>query len=327
MLSHRSRFLKLQNTKNGCLRMKQSPVIFPLFGSNELARRIQTSCLYEMGQLSQHQFPDEESVIKIESNVMDRTVIFIASLDRPNNKILPLLLAAETARSLGASKVILIAPYLAYMRQDKIFEPGQGITSIYFAKLISRYFDELITIDPHLHRWHELNAIYDIPTHVLHATDSIAHWIYNDIKNPILSGPDAESLQWVQDIAQKADAPFLILKKNRRGDSNVEVSSPHMEQYRDNTPVLIDDIISTGMTMIDTIHHLQALNLSPPICIGVHAVFAEDAYQKLVASGVDKIITCNTIPHVSNGIDISNAIIDLLMTQSNLRRDNHWNEK
>ena len=292
--------------------MKQPPIVFSLCGCDALAKNIQEKCHYELGKIITHQFPDEETVIKIDSNVLERTTFFITSLDRPNTKLLPLLYAAETARSLGASKIVLIAPYLAYMRQDKVFEPGQGITSIYFAKLLSRYFDNLITIDPHLHRWHALSGIYDIPTQVLHATDNIAHWIIHHVNQPILIGPDAESMQWVKDIAQKAKAPFLILEKSRKGDSDVAVSIPNIERYRDFVPVLIDDIISTGMTMIDTIKHLQALKMSAPICISVHAVFAGNAYQKLLAMGVHKIITCNTIPHVSNGIDISNDLIKSL---------------
>lgn len=292
--------------------MKKQPIIFPLFGYDELANTIQNKCHYDHGTIILHQFPDEETLIKIDSDVRDRTTIFIGSLDWPNTKILPLIFAVETARSLGSSNIILVAPYLSYMRQDKVFEPGQGITSKYFAKLISRYFDGLITIDPHLHRWNKLSAIYEIPTHVLHATDKIAHWIHDNIKRPVLIGPDSESRQWVDDIAQKAKAPYLILEKKRKGDSSVEISMTNLEQYRDFTPVLIDDIISTGVTMIETIKQLRFLKMASPVCIGVHAVFAGDAYQTLLASGVDKIITCNTISHVSNGIDISDDIINIL---------------
>lgn len=291
--------------------MKQSPIIFS-FAHDELANIIQKKCQYELGKVAQHQFPDEETVIQIDSSVMGRDLIFITSLDRPNTKLVPLLFAAETARSLGAAKITLIAPYLAYMRQDKVFEPGQGITSKYFAKLISHYFDCLITIDPHLHRWHTLSAIYDIPTTVLHATDNIAQWIHQHIQKPILIGPDAESMQWVEDIARKAKAPFLILEKIRKGDERIEVSIPNIEKHQNCIPVLIDDIISTGMTMIGTVEHLKSLNMPSPICIGVHAVFAGDAYQKLLVSGIEKIITCNTIQHSSNCIDISTNIINLL---------------
>lgn len=106
---------------------------------------------------------------------------------------MPLIFAAKTARELKAKKITLIAPYLAYMRQDKQFHQGQGITSKYFAALISHYFDNLITIDPHLHRWHSLNDIYSIPTHVLHANDAIASWIIQHVTNPVLIGPDIES--------------------------------------------------------------------------------------------------------------------------------------
>lgn len=291
--------------------MKQSPIIFPL-AHDDLAKTIQRQCQYELGKIIQHQFPDEETLIHIDSNVAGRDLIFITSLDKPNTKLAPLLFAAETARSLGAAKITLIAPYLAYMRQDKVFEPGQGITSKYFAELISHYFDGLITIDPHLHRWHALNAIYDIPTTVLHATDNIAHWIHKHIQKPILIGPDTESMQWVEDIARKTKAPFLILEKIRKGDKRIEVSIPNIEKHRNCIPVLIDDIISTGMTLIGTVEHLKSLNMLAPICIGVHAVFAGDAYQKLSVSGVEKIITCNTIQHCSNGIDISSNIINFL---------------
>ena len=103
--------------------MKKSLIIFPLFKHNELANRINENGHYELGKLSFHEFPDEEILIKVDSNVKDRGVVLITSLDRPNTKILSLLFVAETLRSLGASKIILIAPYLAYMRQDKIFEP------------------------------------------------------------------------------------------------------------------------------------------------------------------------------------------------------------
>lgn len=294
--------------------MNQTPIIFPLFGYDDLANKICDELQYEIGKITQHQFPDEETVIQFDSEVAGRDLIFITSLDKPNSKLLPLLFAAETAGELGANKIILIAPYLAYMRQDKQFQPGQGITSKYFAKLISIYFDGLITIDPHLHRWHTLNDIYSIPTKILHATDSIALWIHKNIQNPVLIGPDVESTQWVEDIAKKSNSPFLILKKARRGDRSVEISIPNIERYRESTPILIDDIISTAMTMIGTVSHLQSLKMKPSICIGVHAIFAGDAYQDLLATQVEKIVTCNTIQHVSNDIDISNEIIRLLGT-------------
>lgn len=292
--------------------MSQTPIIFSLFGYDYFADKIHEKLNYEIGKMTQHQFPDEETVIQIDTDINDRDIIFIASLDKPNTKILPLIFAAQTARALGAKKIILIAPYLAYMRQDKQFEKGQGITSQYFAKLISTYFDHLITLDPHLHRWHALSDIYSIPTTLLHATQNIADWINQHIANPVLMGPDGESAQWVEEIAKKAKAPFLISQKIRAGDRSVEISIPNISTYQNATPVLIDDIISTAMTMIGTVKHLKSLKMNPAICIGVHAIFADNAYDDLLSSSVESILTCNTILHQSNVIDVSDNIIDAL---------------
>ena len=292
--------------------MKQKPIVFSLFGYDALAKSIQNRGQFELGAIKAHEFPDEETLIIIESDVRDRVVLLTAGLAQPNCKMLPLIFAAETARSLGASEIILIAPYLAYMRQDMVFEAGQGITSTYFAQLISHYFDGLITVDPHLHRWKTLSAIYDVPTQNIHATHSIANWIAEHINKPLLIGPDVESKQWIDDIAKKTCAPYLVLEKIRKGDSSVEITLPTIEQYLDFTPVLIDDIVSTGMTMIETIKQLRVLQMAQPICVGVHAIFAGDAYQTLLSYDVARVITCNTIPHISNGIDISGEITNAL---------------
>lgn len=295
--------------------MNKDPVIFPFFGYEDLAQKIHEKLNYEIGSVALHNFPDEETVIQINSDVTSRETIFITSLDRPNPKLLPLLFAANLARELGANKITLVTPYLAYMRQDRQFKVGQGITSKYFAKLISHYFDSLITIEPHLHRWRTLDDIYTIPTKVLHVTHDIAQWINQHLSNPILIGPDRESTQWVAEIAKESNAPFLILEKIRQGDRAVEISIPNIKKYQNSTPVLIDDIISSGVTMIKTVQQLQSFNMKAPVCIGVHAIFADNAYQDLLASGVEKIITCNTITHPSNGIDISDQILQHLMNR------------
>jgi ribose-phosphate pyrophosphokinase len=297
--------------------MKQPPVIFSLFASKLFANAIHQTLGYDIGEITLHQFPDEETVIKFDSLVEDRDIIFIAHIEKPNSKLLPLIFAAETARALGSKKIGLIAPYLPYMRQDKQFHSGESITSKYFAILISDYFDGLITIDPHLHRWHSLSDIYSIPAKALHATDSISNWIKINVPNPVLIGPDAESSQWVSEIALNIGAPFLILEKVRKGDNLVETSMPNVALYQNNTPILIDDIISTAATMIETVTHLQFLKMKAPVCIGVHALFSGNAYEDLLKAGANKIVTCNTITHPSNGIDMNELIIKSIDTLFN----------
>ena len=124
----------------------------------------------------------------------------------------------------------------------------------------------------------------------------------------MLIGPDSESEQWVTAVAADAGAPFVVLEKTRRGDRDVEVSIPEVGKWRDRTPVLVDDIISTARTMIEMVGRARAAGLKAPVCIGNHAVFADNAYAELKQAGAGEIVTCNTIGHDSNRIDVSGLI-------------------
>jgi ribose-phosphate pyrophosphokinase len=291
------------------------PVLFSLYNCGDTAQKLAEQLSYDIGIIQFHTFPDGETSVIIDSNVKARRVIFLATLDRPNDKVLPLFFASETAKMLGASEIGLIAPYLPYMREDKQFHPGEGITAQYFAQMVSNHFDWLMTIDPHLHRFSSLDKIYTIPSYVLHSANFIADWIRKNVQNPLLIGPDSESEQWVANIARTANASYIILNKTRKGDQHIEVSLPSLEAYKHKTPILVDDIISTGRTMIEPIQQLKKQGMKAPICIAVHALFANDAYENLFNAGADKVITCNTIQHVSNKIDLIHLISQTLNKQ------------
>jgi ribose-phosphate pyrophosphokinase len=201
-------------------------IFFALPGNEELAASLAQKCHAKLGNLTVRQFPDQETYLKIESDVKNKHVIMICTLNQPDTKLLPLYFLSQTAKELGAKSTAIVAPYLAYMRQDKRFQAGEGITSTYFAKLISSFADFLITIDPHLHRRSTLSEIYTIPTKVLHAANLISDWIKNNIEKPLLVGPDSESAQWVSEVAHNANAPFIVLEKIRKGDEEVAVSVP-----------------------------------------------------------------------------------------------------
>ena len=291
------------------------PILFSLFDQHPLIPIISEKMDVELGKIVWRYFPDGETYLRIESKIQDREIIILNSLEHPNSKILPLFFLAETAKSLGAKRVGLCAPYLSYMRQDKQFQPGEAITSDYFAGLLSNYFDWIITVDPHLHRHHNLSEIYSIPNVVIHAAPFIAKWISEKIDKPVLIGPDRESEQWVSQVAKDANAPFLILDKIRHGDRDVDVSMPGIASYINYTPVLVDDIISTAQTMIKTVYHLKKLNMKAPVCIGVHPIFADNSYKSLLKAGVSQVVSCNTILHVSNQIDLSEIIISEIQKQ------------
>ncbi|MFY9269554.1 MAG: ribose-phosphate pyrophosphokinase [Candidatus Manganitrophaceae bacterium] len=285
-------------------------LILSLPGNESLADALAGRLGGERGKIIVRRFPDGESYARIESSVEGRAVILCCTLDRPDEKVLPLLFLAATAKDLGAARVGLVAPYLAYMRQDRRFQPGEGITSAYFAQILSDSIDWLVTVDPHLHRRASLAEIYSIPTRVIHAAPLISRWIRENIVSPVLIGPDSESEQWVAEIARGAGAAYLVLEKIRRGDREVEVSVPEIDRWRGYTPALVDDIISTGRTMIETINHLRRAKLPKPVCIGIHAIFADRAESDLLQAGALRVVTCNTIPHPSNAIDLGNLLAE-----------------
>jgi ribose-phosphate pyrophosphokinase len=290
--------------------MKQ--MVFTYQGNESMTRLLASGLNCSLGEFEMRRFPDGETYVRLITDVLDKDVIVVATLNKPDDKFLPLVFLLRLLKDAGASRITLVAPYLGYMRQDKQFKPGEAVTSTYFSELISPFIDDLVTVDPHLHRHLSMKEIYTANARVLHAADSIAEWIRNAIPNAILIGPDSESEQWVSQVATKAGAPFIVLSKERHGDRDVRISFPEMSNFRERTPVLIDDIISTAHTMIVTVKRLRELGFRKPVCIGVHAIFADNSFEELQQAGAAQIITCNTIAHSSNGIDLSSIIIDAL---------------
>ena len=285
-----------------------TPLVLPMPGNGDLAGRLARRLSAEVGALSVRRFPDGESYVRLLSNVAGRSVALVCTLDRPDDKLVPLYFLAATARELGAARVGLVAPYLAYMRQDARFQPGEGVTSTQFARLLSGTVDWLVTVDPHLHRVATLADIYRVPAVAVAAAPSIAAWVRAHVPAPLVVGPDCESAQWVRAVADAAGAPCVVLAKVRRGDREVEVSLPDVARWRGRTAVVVDDIISTAGTMIETVGHVRRAGFVEPICIGVHAVFASDAYSELLAAGAARVVTCDTVLHASNAIALDEPI-------------------
>ncbi len=266
----------------------------PMWNSDALAARLVDRLGGALGTVEVHRFPDGESRVRV--SPPGRHAAIVCSLDDPDPKLLPVLFAAATLRELGAATVGLIAPYLAYMRQDTRFQPGEAVSSRPFAAVLSGHFDWLVTVDPHLHRYPNLEALYTLPCEVVHAAPALARWIAATVADPVLIGPDEESRQWVEAVAAAIPAPAVVLGKTRLGDREVRLTLPDMSPWKARTPVLVDDIISTGHTLAAAAAHLRAADLAPPLCVGVHGLFAADATSALQEAGITHIATTDTVP-------------------------------
>ncbi len=280
-----------------------SPLLYAPFG-DAIAGAIVSAGVAEPGRATLRRFPDGETHVQVGDEVAGRASWIVASLAQPDTKLAPLLLLAATLRDLGAAEVGLIAPYLAYMRQDARMAPGEGITSRYFARLLDAHFDWLLTIDPHLHRHPTLGAIYRMPTRVVAAAPAIAEWIAAHVERPLLLGPDEESEPWVRGVAQACGAPWAVARKERSGDAAVRVELPSLDAHRGCTPVVVDDIASTARTQVAVARQLVAAGWPAPVCIAVHALFVGDGFDALRAAGAGRIVSCDTVAHPTNAIPL-----------------------
>jgi ribose-phosphate pyrophosphokinase len=283
------------------------PLVIALPGNEMIAERLAALLDAAIGKTEIRRFPDGETYVRLDSPVKGCEVILVCTLDRPDAKFLPLVFVANTAREMGARRIGLVSPYLAYMRQDRRFRPGEALTSVQFAAAISSAVDWLATVDPHLHRRKSLSEIYSVPAATVQAAPRLSAWIRENVSDPLVIGPDAESEQWVQAVAAAAAAPFTVLEKERLGDRAVRISRLPSDLHG-RTPVLLDDIISTGRTMVETVNGLRAAGHPAPVCLGVHAIFADGAYEELRRAGAKAIVTCNTVSHDSNGIEIMDLV-------------------
>jgi ribose-phosphate pyrophosphokinase len=257
----------------------------------------------EFSEVACHQFPDEESLVQLPVP-MGRTVALCRSLDRPNDKLIELLLAAETARTLGAERVVLVAPYLCYMRQDKAFASGQSVSQSIVGDFLARHFDAVVTVDPHLHRVASLReAVPAADAVAVSAAEPMGDFLNRQKGEVLVVGPDSESEQWAATIAAAAGAQCVVGEKTRRGDRDVEIRLPQAD-YRGRHVVLVDDVASTGQTLANAALGLRSRGAGRISALVTHGLFAPGAEQAMAAAGIEDIWTTDTIPHPTNVITV-----------------------
>ena len=250
-----------------------------------------------------HRFPDGESKLTLPVDLPEQ-VLFCRSLDRPNDKLIELLLAATTARQLGARHLTLVAPYLCYMRQDTAFHPGEAVSQPIIGELLAGLFDAVITVDPHLHRTPKLiDAVPAAQAVALTATGPMSEFL-RDRSQVLLLGPDAESEQWVGRIAERGGLDYAVASKQRLGDRQVEISLPELD-LTEKVIVIVDDVISSGETIAMAAQQCLARGAKRVDVLTTHALFASGAMERLQAIGVGEVWSTDSISHTSNCIPLA----------------------
>jgi len=281
------------------------------------AKKLALSLTLPMKQVHLHQFPDGETKVTLPTE-LPRKIIICRSLYQPNEKLIELIITAAAAKNQGVEHITLVTPYLCYMRQDMAFHAGEAISQKIIGKLLSEYFDRVITIDPHLHRINNLaEAIPNKEAISLHATQAITDFLKQKFTHPVIIGPDGESQQWVKAIATPHQWQYTIATKQRYSDTHVAVSFSEKENECDeNTAlnltgqdiIIVDDIASTGKTLIQAVIQLQQQKPKSISIIVTHAFFVDSAIKQLNDLGVKNIWSSDSIPHATNAFSIIDTV-------------------
>jgi ribose-phosphate pyrophosphokinase len=256
-------------------------------------------------RMALHRFPDGE-VMPIAPAAPARVILY-GSLNRPNERIVALLLAADAIRRRGVERLILAAPYLCYMRQDAVFAPGEPLSRDVIGRLIGSCFARLVTVDAHMHRTHRLSDAIGAPSDNLSAAEPLAQALMGPDK-PLVVGPDSESEPWVRAIAGRVGGEAIVFRKRRAGDRTVTLEAPDLSAVRGRATLLVDDICSTGATLAAAVRILREAGAAS-IDIGVtHALFDEAAEARLEAAGARRIVSTDSVMHKSNRAPLAGVL-------------------
>ncbi|TDG13347.1 ribose-phosphate diphosphokinase [Seongchinamella unica] len=272
--------------------------------SNKQATELAAALGVPHAGIEVHRFPDGESRVCLPPQLPEHVVLF-RSLHYPNEKLLELMLATESARTLGAREVTLVAPYLCYMRQDKAFHPGEAVSQRIVGRFLADLFDTLVTVDPHLHRVHDLAQAVPVKrAFALSAAPAMGQFLTGRKAEALLVGPDQESEQWVSTVARGAGLAYAVASKTRHGDREVDVRLPPRD-YTDLHAVLVDDMASTGRTLAAAARALLDAGAARVDVLVTHALFVGDALEVLRAAGISEVWSSDSIPHASNAFALA----------------------
>jgi ribose-phosphate pyrophosphokinase len=260
-----------------------------------------------------HRFPDGE--LRVTVGPAATTTVVYASLDQPNDKLLAILFAAEALRREGVKRLVLVAPYLCYMRQDAAFHKGEAISQKAVGRLLAEAVDRVITVDAHLHRTRNIADVFPgIDADNLSAMPAIAEFLRAAAiaHTTVVVGPDAESEPWVSNLATRLGLNHAVARKTRRSDRSVEIAFADPKSFAGRPALLVDDIVSSGGTLMTCAKALHAAGATTVDAVVTHALFAPELVRTLFEAGIRSVRSTDSVPHPTNAIALDGVLAEAL---------------
>jgi ribose-phosphate pyrophosphokinase len=274
--------------------------------SIDLAMRISKNLKTELIKPELKIFSDGESKIRLPS-LYNKHCILVQSLYPPIDRhIIQLLMIIHKCKSDNASKITVIIPYMAYARQDKAFLEGEIISISVLADLIQNCgTNEVITVDIH----NELSLSYfSIIIKNVSAIPILAEFLLNNknIENPIIVSPDEGGKIRAKKIAELLNLQMLCLKKTRDRETGLVSIEEKLDlAVHGKDAILIDDMISTGKSIVKACEILKKNKIRKIIVLCTHALLLDNALEIIMEAGVDEIISTNSIPNNCSKVDLA----------------------
>lgn len=268
-------------------------------------------------EIALHRFPDGE--LRVTVGPAAPVVIIYGSLDQPNDKLLTVLFAAEALRRNGARRLVLVAPYLCYMRQDAAFHEGEAISQRAVGHLLAGTVDRVVTVEAHLHRTPDIGAVFPgIEAQDLSAVPPIASTLRARGFDPttVVVGPDAESRPWVERLAGELELASIVGRKVRHDDRSVEIDFAGQTSISGRPVLLVDDIVSSGTTLITCARALKTAGAATIDVIITHALYSPEMAAAFAAAGVSSIRSTFSVPHPTNAIPLDDILAAALVSET-----------
>ncbi|MEM4254863.1 MAG: ribose-phosphate diphosphokinase [Candidatus Norongarragalinales archaeon] len=261
--------------------------------------------------LSTEKFPDGETRIRFRQKLSGKKVLLVQSMyPFPNDSLVELLLATETARELGAKHVFAVVPYFAYARQDTRFNDGECVSNKIVARMVEDAgADAFITVATHLHR---ISSLRDIFTrihsqNVLLGKEIADYAIARKLKPSLVVGPDWESKPLVREVALRLHCPSYVFRKQRLSGRKVKSFLTPGLDCRGKRVLLVDDIASTGNTLVSVAKILKKNGAKSVDCAVAH-LLDEKGGKSVLRKGVDSLASSNSVSSAFSKIDCSQAL-------------------
>ncbi len=283
--------------------------------SQILASRIAGALGARLIPVERKVFPDGELYVRLLGEPGDEAVVVQSLSPKPNDALVELILVSETLRDLGVGRIAAVIPYMAYLRQDTRFNPGEAVSAEIIGRLVrSMGYYKIVTVDMHLHRVRDPSMLLGPAVRNLSAASILAEYAVktHNLRNPVIIGPDEEAEQWAKKAAEPLGAEYTVFEKKRISPEEVILKPRGLPDLKNRDVVIVDDIISTGGTMAKAVAEAYKNKAGRVVAAATHAVLAPGALGRIYGAGAVDVVATDTIESPISMVSVARLIVEEL---------------